>query len=184
MTGIVDRPVYLYTLAALLAAACTSLWGIDELRYAEPASGGGGAATSSTGAGGGSSSGQGGTGGASSGSGGQGGQGGQGGAGGGPLSCDAQYGAAPDYVLCDEDSGSCTFFVSLSGASCTQLCAALGGVCLGMINNGSEACQPAAVGPCNAAMADAICVCSLGCGQGPPCAGNLICVNGDCVNPN
>lgn len=56
------------------------------------------------------------------------------------------------------------------------MCGKLGGACLMTLDNGT-ACQ--SLGPvkdCAYTMyGNAVCVCSLGCGAGPPCAANKAC---------
>jgi hypothetical protein len=109
--------------------------------------------------------------------------GGAGGAGGqAPLSCDDQYMDAPDYILCVEDETSCTFNTETAFAdSCDDICNDYGGECLQAFDN-YRCSTIAAEVECSSSKFDTTaCVCSKGCGGGPPCTGNDVCDSGACI---
>ncbi|MCC6903072.1 MAG: hypothetical protein IT377_29145 [Polyangiaceae bacterium] len=151
---------------------------------ASGAGGGGG-----TGAGGSGGTGGGGTGGV----GGAGGAGGGGGTGGGTTlpSCNALYGSlAGALQVCDATAAQCTLAVDTdpndgdAGQTCGALCAGGGGECLKAFDNGAGQCvlDTTDPRPCtDATMSEGICVCSRGCGSGPPCSGGKKCKAGTCA---
>jgi hypothetical protein len=80
-----------------------------------------------------------------------------------PLGCDARYGAAREYVLCAEGPTRCTFGVRAENTSCTTVCQAFGGGCLGAVNNldDTQRCTPAAMpDTCDQTRMITICTCS------------------------
>jgi hypothetical protein len=87
-----------------------------------------------------------------------------------------------DYQLCKATPAFCEFNAKLaSSKSCRDVCAKLGGECAATFHNG-QPCdyQPNDVG-CDASNSiDAVCRCSLGCGNGLPCTGSQVCSGGTC----
>jgi hypothetical protein len=83
---------------------------------------------------------------------------------GAPGMCDAQYGAATDYMFCEETVDSCTFVTTTAMAmTCTAVCTSFGGTCVTGHSNDVEPCTPVAeVGCEDMASNDMICVCSNG----------------------
>lgn len=76
--------------------------------------------------------------------------------------CDAIYGAAPLYMLCDERPTECEFFVRTAG-SCNAICSAAGGTCLQQFQeagNGGAKCTRQDARTCGSSMLDGICVCT------------------------
>ncbi len=102
------------------------------------------------------------------------------GAGGGAGSCDDQYDQAPSYSLCQEAPSTCQFSASVSQYSCHEVCTYFGGECFDTYNNQG----PCGLGThldCNTkGYQSVICICSRGCGNGPPCTLPSVCVNGVC----
>jgi hypothetical protein len=78
---------------------------------------------------------------------------------------------------------SCEFNVDLQQSkSCGEVCGALGGECLKTIDNNGPCQYLAAVQDCAfKGYTNAVCVCSLGCGAGAPCAPNQACSGGLCA---
>jgi hypothetical protein len=78
--------------------------------------------------------------------------------------CAAQYGAAIDFMLCDEQPDSCTFTTTtMMAMSCTAVCTGLGGTCITAHTNDVELCTPVMEITCDdMASNDQICVCSNG----------------------
>jgi len=156
------------------------------------ASGGaGGASGGAGGASGGAGGASGGAGGASGGAGGA--SGGAGGTGGTATlpTCAALYGGVTGTLqVCDTTSSKCTLAVDTdpndgdSGQPCSTICTDGGGECLQAFDNGASQCavDTADARPCtDATMSEGICVCSRGCGSGPPCAGGKKCKAGTCT---
>ncbi len=50
-------------------------------------------------------------------------------------SCDAWYGDAPGYLLCDETAGTCSFNAVVDYGTCQEVCADRGGECRSATNN-------------------------------------------------
>lgn len=103
--------------------------------------------------------------------------------GGGGTTCDSQYIGAPGYQLCAAKATSCEFNVNLNqSTSCGAVCGALGGECAQTIDNGAACEYYPTIQPCAfTGYGTALCVCSLGCGGGPPCAPNKPCNGGVCA---
>jgi hypothetical protein len=54
----------------------------------------------------------------------------------GDVSCDAMYGGAAGYHLCEETGDSCRFNVDVMGVSnCTAVCTSFGGTCIDALDN-------------------------------------------------
>lgn len=162
-------------LALAFVVGCNAIAGIDELRPNEAAST---SAASATGTGGMSDGGRGGSRPAASSSG-----QGVGGAGGKQSECATQYGDVPGFMLCGETDMNCTFYALVQPETCASLCSHRGGECLQVFNNANDVptCRVADSQSCNdATLLDAICSCSQGCGQGPPCGPNKTCTGGMC----
>ncbi len=105
---------------------------------------------------------------------------------GGVVTCTGQYGGIHSYELCKEDAQSCEFYAEYESIndkpSCTELCTKHGGQCQGTFDNGLTTCAHAMNGnTCDTKFFDAICICSLGCGGGPPCPPLGTCNNGTCI---
>jgi hypothetical protein len=191
---------------AAVAVACAPLIGLDDAEEIAPGSGGsfagtggiasGGQAGSLSLAGGAAgeadASGQAGIAGASSGgvaaagaagaAGGDAGAAGTGGAGGLPA-CAVTYGNADGVLsVCLETADRCELAYRSIIRSCTQICHENGGACLAVFNNvDGTACERANLIPCGAThLVDAICICSRGCGAGPPCPSGSRCTDGSC----
>jgi len=150
---------------------------------------GGSGGTSSGGSGGATSGGSGGT--TSGGSAGTT-SGGSGGAGGVALpTCSTLYGSVTGTLqVCVTDAAQCVLAVDTDpndgdpGQPCSTLCVAGGGECLKSYDNGAGACviDMADERLCSdATMSEGICICSRGCGTGPPCAAGTKCQSGGCI---
>lgn len=84
---------------------------------------------------------------------------------GGPAqTCDEQYGAATDYMLCEELPDSCAFSVTIGMAeSCNDVCTSFGGECIEVQLNDVDLCVSTGAGTCDQMdINDLICVCSRG----------------------
>ena len=51
------------------------------------------------------------------------------------TSCNELYGAAPEYVLCQQLDLTCEFNVLTNGGNCNQMCANFGGSCVAAYDN-------------------------------------------------
>lgn len=115
--------------------------------------------------------------------GGAGGAGGAGGSGGSvPVTCADQYGQAPEFLLCTESATECEFNTENS-QSCDVRCSTYGGECLDAWSNFPASCNSDGQN-INCAFDDhndVVCVCSLGCGAGPPCPVGQTCSGGNCT---
>lgn len=76
-----------------------------------------------------------------------------------PVTCDAKYGQAEQYVLCIETATSCEFFVKTYGSTCTDVCSSFGGTCLGGYDNSGD-CTHVGQSNCNHSLKGQICICS------------------------
>ncbi|RMH36625.1 MAG: hypothetical protein D6689_22145 [Deltaproteobacteria bacterium] len=77
--------------------------------------------------------------------------------------CDATYGAAPAYVLCQQTATTCAFNAQTAGGTCGDACAAYGGACLGAFDNENgpgQECAPIAADDCTTPRETEICVCT------------------------
>lgn len=76
-------------------------------------------------------------------------------------SCDEQFGAATEYVLCGEDDTSCTFFARTAGGTCADQCALAGSECVGGYDSNAEApCTVVTEDGCLASHSTQTCTCS------------------------
>jgi hypothetical protein len=139
-------------------AACTLDFGKFESAAASTSASTGGSATASTSSGASSTS--------------------TGGAAGGP-SCDMQYGTAPSYIPCVE-SQVCEFNASVDGTSCGEICSGHGGECLYAFQNQADCGHGSRLACDFSDNQTIICVCSRGCGSGPPCQAPETCATGTC----
>ncbi len=109
---------------------------------------------------------------------------GGGGSGGGTTipDCQTTYGSLNGVSqVCLETDSVCELAFSATTQTCTQICSQGGGVCQGVFNNAPGACGHAQPSTCdNNFFNDGVCVCSRGCGNGPPCPGNQVCNGGQC----
>lgn len=94
--------------------------------------------------------------------------------GGTAVSCDQQYGGAPNYTPCPSGEGECRFAIYSQNMSCAQACAFNGGVCIAAE---LDECRPAPLNTeCDTVgVLTTTCICSRGCGAGDPCTGNQTC---------
>ncbi|MBV1859512.1 MAG: hypothetical protein KUG77_13955, partial [Nannocystaceae bacterium] len=77
------------------------------------------------------------------------------------ASCDETYGAAADYVLCDEAADSCRFGVTVTMMPCNAICEAYGGTCMGAQLNEDPVCTSTGDITCDDMTSNTvICVCS------------------------
>jgi hypothetical protein len=76
-----------------------------------------------------------------------------------PVTCDAKYGQAQQYVLCVETSTSCEFYLKTYGSTCTTACISFGGTCLGGYDN-DDKCTHVGQSNCNKSLEGQICICS------------------------
>ncbi len=102
----------------------------------------------------------------------------------GEIACDAQYQGSPGYgAVCTQGADACQLSANLTVASCNAICEAGGGECLDAYNDDGSGCgysQFPQIGCNTSTLMSAVCVCSRGCGQGPPCSNNQDCINGQC----
>ncbi len=56
-------------------------------------------------------------------------------------SCEALFGDAPRFVLCDETETTCSFNALTDGGTCNQMCRSLGSRCVGAIDNDGNSCR-------------------------------------------
>ena len=136
---------------------CTSVAGLEPLKFDLPGGdAGGGAGAGGAGAAG-AAGGSGGTG-----MGGDPGTGGE--ATGGSTTtptCDQQYGAANSYEACDNDDMSCTFYVVNQFESCAEICEGFGGLCLEAFDNmQGTMCTIDSLEACGSVLDDSICRCT------------------------
>jgi len=98
------------------------------------------------------------------------------------TSCDEQYATLPDYMLCMETETVCHVYTT-HDVSCTDHCHAHGGECSEAFENVTGGgCQVEAAITCDTTRGGhAICVCSIGCGDGPACVAPLTCQSGTCA---
>ena len=98
-------------------------------------------------------------------------------------SCDDQYGAAPNYVGCDQGAGTCGFNTTTSIDSCAVICASLGGECVDAYNDAADVCSYSneQTGCNHTGYQTEICMCSRGCGSQAPCVSPAVCTDGQCL---
>jgi hypothetical protein len=79
------------------------------------------------------------------------------------AACTAMYGAATDYMFCEDLGDSCRFSTTIGMTmSCNDVCTAGGGTCVGAELNDVELCTSTGAGTCDQLdVTDIICVCSL-----------------------
>jgi hypothetical protein len=96
--------------------------------------------------------------------------------------CGMQY---PNHKVCSDDNGQCALDYNATQLSCAALCQGGGGECLGAFNDvQNQTCQIDQGAPLSCTSMQfqtAICICSQGCGNGPPCLILQTCVNGTCI---
>ncbi len=102
-------------------------------------------------------------------------------------SCNNLYGNAASYSLCAESGNICEFAFNSTQGSCGSVCAAGGGQCISTVNdvNNQTCAMPnnPQLNPntCNTtSYSSAICICTRGCGNGPPCQNGQTCQSGNC----
>ncbi len=98
------------------------------------------------------------------------------------YNCDKQYMAnTAGYQLCWQGA-DCGFAFNSTIKSCAAVCAANGGECTATYNDqGDQKCTIGTKESClTMQFNSAVCVCSRGCGNGPPCGANQKCTNGQC----
>jgi hypothetical protein len=85
-------------------------------------------------------------------------------------------------ALCLQTDTVCELAFSAVAQSCAMICAQGGGVCQAVYNNDPGQCGHGQQLTCNnTSLNDAVCICTRGCGSGPPCPGNQVCnSNGQC----
>ncbi len=162
---------------ASLLVACEGLLGLDGNRYERDSD----PTTSNGGQGGNTSTGgKAGAGGGSGGSGNSGNNGGTNGSGGsGVVTCTSQYGDAPGFQVCQENETAC-HFETTTMLQCGQLCEARGGRCYQPFGSGPPCENISYGGDCyQTPPTPGGCVCSVGCGDGPPCVPPQICTQAD-----
>jgi hypothetical protein len=96
--------------------------------------------------------------------------------------CAATYSTAAGYKsLCLETAETCELAFASTVQSCEGLCAAHGGSCIDAFNiTGTSCAHEDAIGCADATHSNALCICTRGCGQSPPCSGGLGCSAGQC----
>lgn len=137
--------------------------------------------------------GTGGSAGGSAGSAGNAGSAGTAGAGGAPVipPCETLYTGLPgvNQVCAEDPAGQCRLAADTDpndgdfGQTCAAICAAGGGECIQVLDNGVDACTPSAVVfDCTTTtdQTNAICFCSRGCGGNAPCGTGMTCTAGVC----
>lgn len=79
--------------------------------------------------------------------------------------CATRYGAVPGFELCTATDGVCTFIAIIEGVSCGTYCTALGGACLGAIDNEVGSCTDLENDPtadcATTDKTDLLCTCTL-----------------------
>jgi hypothetical protein len=96
--------------------------------------------------------------------------------------CGMQY---PNNKVCSDANNQCELAYDATAASCSSVCQAGGGECLGAFNDvNNQTCQTNPNQPVSCTsqlITTGVCVCSQGCGNGPPCSMTQICLLGNCI---
>ncbi|MEO5726322.1 MAG: hypothetical protein ABI134_35060 [Byssovorax sp.] len=102
---------------------------------------------------------------------------------GGGVTCDQQYGNVMEYDLCKLDAGFCEFNIKFTNEkTCRTVCTKRGGECEATYDTSASCVYDTLNKGCDFTMFnDAVCRCSLGCGNGPPCDANKVCILGLCT---
>jgi hypothetical protein len=98
-------------------------------------------------------------------------------------SCEELYGAMAQVLeMCGDTGTECSLRVTTANFSCDQICRQGGGECSAYHNDEpAETCGLGdAYGCAYTGHLSAICICSHGCGDGPPCQAPASCNNGFC----
>jgi hypothetical protein len=101
--------------------------------------------------------------------------------------CKTLYGSTVGFSLCTESATACEFAINQMQNTCASACAKAGGQCVASFNDvNNNTCQKPQV-PSLAQLScgsnnfkSAICICSRGCGGGPPCPAGQSCKAGTC----
>lgn len=99
-------------------------------------------------------------------------------------SCGKQYGTVQFYKLCKENATECHIVAANKVQSCKVVCGSNGGECLDAYDNvdTDPTCGQSTPANCDfTGWYEIVCVCSKGCGSGPPCKYPATCVSGTCV---
>ncbi|MEM9458669.1 MAG: hypothetical protein AAGF11_31120 [Myxococcota bacterium] len=75
-----------------------------------------------------------------------------------PDSCEALYGLAEDFLLCEQTPDTCEFYAQTNG-NCGELCQGLGGECITAFHDHSGTCQRANQIDCSSPQSNQICIC-------------------------
>lgn len=91
--------------------------------------------------------------------------------------CDDTYGQINGVAsVCLQTDATCELAFAATTQTCAQICQEGGGVCQAVYNNDPGQCGHGQQSDCNNNIFnDAVCICSRGCGTGPPCPGNQVC---------
>jgi hypothetical protein len=98
-------------------------------------------------------------------------------------SCGKQYGAVQFYKLCMENATECHVMAANMVQSCKVVCGSNGGECLDAYDNvdTDPTCGHSTQSNCDfTGWYEIVCVCSKGCGSGPPCKYPSTCLSGTC----
>jgi hypothetical protein len=84
--------------------------------------------------------------------------------------CTELFGSAPEFLLCGATETTCSFNAFTDGGTCEQMCASLGSVCAGAIDNDGSSCTeiPGSADTCQTPRQNEICVCERSGGSPPP----------------
>lgn len=76
-------------------------------------------------------------------------------------SCEALFGDAPGFRLCDETASTCSFNATTDGGTCDQMCQSLGSQCVGALDNEGASCHAlsGSYDTCQSRRETEICVC-------------------------
>jgi hypothetical protein len=99
--------------------------------------------------------------------------------------CEDQYDALDGvFDVCGQNGEVCEVAFG-NGGTCNGVCGRSGTQCITVYNNAQGTiCQRSQQGQfsCDQPANSAICLCTRGCGSGPPCPGDQICLGGMCTN--